>query len=138
MFALKGCFAFAQRLASRAFHCQDMPPRGPITAEVLDVMPHSLGFIVRVMRNNKVGQKGLLCLRCLMRLTFPTPAYQAYQGICVQQEGSAKAALPRSRFSRAVTAANYAEHQLGVDGYEQFYQYSRKFEISVLQGPCLA
>lgn len=36
--------------------CQDLPARGPITAEVLDIMPYSLGFVVRVIRNNKVRQ----------------------------------------------------------------------------------
>jgi hypothetical protein len=97
-----------------------MPPRGPITAEVLDVMPHSLGFIVRVMRNNKVGQTKSACHASsdVRLICLNSGRHQAYQGFCVQQEGSAKAALPRSRFSRAVTAANYVEHQLGVDGYD--------------------
>lgn len=77
-------------------------------------MPYSLGFVVRIFRKDKVGGMGVPNRRFSHLHTSPL-FLQVYQGVCVQQETSARAALPRSRFSRVVTGPAFGEHRVGVD-----------------------
>ena len=75
-------------------YCRSVPPAppgflpesGPITAEVIQVMPNSRAFVVRCFRSDRV-----------------------FQGICVEQEVSAKATMPRTHFSASFLTGNHVD-----------------------------